>query len=67
MALMLSRLYAALKLANIPDDVAQSAAEEVAGYENAIAELKSDMKVIKWTQATLIVLVLLVLGKVITL
>ena len=67
MSLMLSRLYAALKLANIPDDAARSAAEEVAAYESALADVHSDIKLIKWTQATLVVLVLLVLGKVITL
>ena len=48
MALMMGNLYDALRSANVPDDKAQKAAEEVAGFENQIRDLKSDMKLLKW-------------------
>ena len=67
MALMLGKLYAALRLANVPDDAAREAAEEIAGYETALAEMRSDIKLMKWMLGTIVVLVLLVLGKVVTL
>jgi hypothetical protein len=48
MALMMGNLYDALKSANVPEDKAQKAAEEVASREADIADLKSDMKLLKW-------------------
>jgi hypothetical protein len=47
MALMLSRLYGALRLANVPEDEARAAAEEVATYEQ-----------VKWMVGVLIAIVL---------
>jgi hypothetical protein len=74
MALMLGKLYAALRLAQIPDDTAREAAEEVAGYEHALADMRSDMAdmrsditLMKWMLGTVIVLLLIVLGKMLTL
>jgi hypothetical protein len=40
MALMLGRLYDALRAANVPDDKARDAAEEVANYEGEIGKLR---------------------------
>ena len=54
MALMLSRLYDALRLANVPEDKAREAAEEVATYE----QLKSDPYLLKWMVGVLIAIVL---------
>ena len=54
MALMLSRLYAALRLANVPDDEARAAAEEVATYE----QVKRDTYLLKWMLGGLIAVVL---------
>ena len=54
MALMLGKLYDALKAANIPDDQARAAAEEVATYE----QVKSDTRLLKWMMGVLIALVL---------
>ena len=54
MALMLSRLYDALRLANVPEDKAREAAEEVATYE----QVKKDTYLLKWMMGVLIALVL---------
>jgi hypothetical protein len=54
MALMLGTLYDALKAANIPDEKAREAAEEVATYEQA----KSDTRLLKRMMGVLIALVL---------
>jgi hypothetical protein len=54
MALMLSRLYDALRLANVPEDKARAAAEEVATYE----QVKGDTHLLKWMVGVLIALVL---------
>ena len=44
MALMLSKLYDALKAAGTPDDLARQAAEEGAQVE----DLKSNVRLLKW-------------------
>jgi hypothetical protein len=54
MALMLSRLYDALRLANVPEDKAREAAEEVATYEH----VKKDTYLLKWMVGVLIAPVL---------
>jgi hypothetical protein len=54
MALMLSRLYDALRLANVPEDKAREAAEDVATYE----QVKKDTYLLKWMMGVLIALVL---------
>jgi hypothetical protein len=43
MALMLGKLYDALRAGGVPDDKAREAAEEVATYEKDLAEIKSDV------------------------
>jgi hypothetical protein len=54
MALMLSRLYDALRSANVPEDEARAAAEEVATYE----QVKNDTYLLKWMVGVLIAVVL---------
>jgi hypothetical protein len=61
-ALQLGELYAALKLANIPDERARAAAEEVAGYENRLNQIARDLTVLKWMVASNIGLTLLQLS-----
>jgi hypothetical protein len=56
MAIMLSKLYAALRAANVPESAAREAAEEIAGYENRFVRLESDMAVLKWMVGTNIVI-----------
>jgi hypothetical protein len=48
MAVMMAKLYTALRAADVPEDKAMAAAEEVAGFDNAIAELKSTTRLIMW-------------------
>ena len=47
MALMLGKLYDALRAACVPEDKAREAAEEVATFEKDRAEIKSDVRVLK--------------------
>lgn len=48
MAIMMGKLYAALRAANASDDLAREAAEEVAAFENRIAEIRADLLLVKW-------------------
>jgi phage shock protein A len=63
MAIMLSKLYAALRAANAPESAAREAAEEIAGYENRFARLEGDMAVLKWMVGTNIVITVAVFLK----
>ena len=48
MAIMMAKLYAALKDAGASEDYAVKAAEEAASYENRLAKIESDLLLIKW-------------------
>lgn len=48
MALMLSKTYDALRAAGAPDDMAREAAEEIAGFEDRLTGIESDLKLLKW-------------------
>jgi hypothetical protein len=48
MAVMMGRLYAALREANVPEDKATAAAEEVAGFENRLGKVEGDLTLLKW-------------------
>jgi len=63
MSLMLGKLYAALRLANVPDDKAIEAAEEVAGFENRLAGLDSRLNLVQWMLAFDIALSVVILGR----
>lgn len=56
MPLMMSALYDALRSANVPDDVARKAAEEVAGYESRLSAIDQRLTVLPWMIATLVTL-----------
>ena len=48
MALVLSKTYDAFKAAGAPDDKAREAAEEIAGFEDRLHGVESDVKLVKW-------------------
>lgn len=64
MALMLGSLYEALKGAGADESAARKAAEEVAGYENRLAKIETDLTLLKWMVTTNIALTLGVLWRV---
>ena len=66
MAVMLSKTYAALKAAGAPDEIAREAAEEIAGFENRLSVIESDVKLLKWMVGTNIVLTFGVLLRLFT-
>ncbi len=45
---MLSKTYDAFKAAGAPDDKAGEAAEEIAGFEDRLHGVESDVKLVKW-------------------
>ena len=63
---MFGALYDALRQAQVPDDLARKAAEEVAGYENRLAKIESDLTLLKWMVGLVIALVSGILGKMLT-
>ncbi len=63
MALMLSKLYTALREANVPEDKAAAAAEEVAGFENRLANVEARLPLVTWMSGFNVMLTLLILAK----
>jgi hypothetical protein len=64
MALQLGALRDALIEAGATPDKANKAAKELAGYEREFADIKGDLRVLKWAQAATFAAVLAVLLKV---
>jgi hypothetical protein len=54
MSLMLGKLYDALRAANVPEEKAREAAEEVATYE----QVRADTRLLKWTVGILVAMIL---------
>jgi hypothetical protein len=48
MAVMMAKLYQALRAANVSDDAAREAAEEAASHENRFAKIEADLLLLKW-------------------
>jgi hypothetical protein len=48
MAIMMGRLYAALREANVAEDRAREAAEEAASFENRLAGVEARLLVLTW-------------------
>ncbi len=48
MAIMLSKTYEALRAAGAPDEKARDAAVEIATYENRLANIEADVRLLKW-------------------
>jgi hypothetical protein len=71
MALMLGKLHEALLAAGVEQTIAREAAEEVAGFDRDLVEVKSVQRLHTWMLGTLlplnIVITLGVLWKVLTL
>ena len=45
---MLSKTFDAFKAAGAPDDKAREAAEGIAGFEDRLTRIESDVKLLKW-------------------
>lgn len=45
---MASKTYDAFRAAGAPDDKAREAAEEIAGFEDRLTRIESDVKLLKW-------------------
>ena len=48
MAIMMGKLYAALRAANVPDREATEAPEEVAALETRISNISADVRLLQW-------------------
>ena len=66
MAMMMSSLYDALKLAGAGDEPARKAAEEVASFENRFAKVEGELTLLKWMAGFNIALTAAVLAKLLT-
>ena len=69
MATALMNVYHAFRTAGVPEDQAQKATEEIAGYENrftaidaGFAKIEGELGTVKWMVGVVIALVLGVLG-----
>ena len=62
MALMMGKLYDALRSGSIPDEKAREAAEEVAEYEPRLSGVEARLSVLTWMVGTNLVLTVGVLG-----
>jgi hypothetical protein len=65
LASILGKLYA-VRAGGVPDDKAREAAEEVATYEKDLAEIKSDLRLLKWITGTTLAGVLALVIRVFT-
>jgi hypothetical protein len=63
MAVMLEKLYDALRAANVPDDKARAAAVEVAEFRESISEIISTQRLHTWILSFNTALSLVVIGK----
>lgn len=54
MTVMSGHLYRALQKANVPDDLAQKAAEEVADYNNRLNLIDGKLTLLTWMVGTLL-------------
>ncbi len=63
MAVMMRKLYIALRRAGVDENEASEAAEEIANYDNRIARVESDLTLLKWMVTTNIALTLAILFK----
>jgi hypothetical protein len=62
MALMLAKLYTALREAGADDDKAREAAEEVASFENRLANVEASLMVLKWMVGFNLILTVAIVG-----
>jgi hypothetical protein len=62
MALMLAKLYTALREAGADDDKAREAAEEVASFENRLANVEAKLMLLTWMVGFNLILTLAIVG-----
>lgn len=55
MSLMLVKTYTALKSAGAPEDEAQAAAEEIAGFEDRFNRLENKLTILTWMVGLIVV------------
>lgn len=60
---MMSKLYAALRAGEVPEDKASAAAEEVAAYENRFAKIEADLSLLKWMTGFNLAMSVAIIGK----
>ena len=63
MAIMMRKLYLALRHAGVGEDEASQAAEEVASYENRFAKMEGELLLLKWMVGFNLALTAAVLAK----
>jgi hypothetical protein len=63
MAVMMGKLYSALRAANVPDEQAIAAAEEVAEFKDTIAEIKSTLRLHTWILTFNTAMIIAVVGR----
>jgi hypothetical protein len=51
MTTMVTELYDALRPAGAPEEKARAAAETAASYDREFADIKADLRVLKWAQS----------------
>ena len=66
MAIVMRKLYLALRHAGVDEDEASQAAEEVASYENRFAKIEGELLVLKWMIGFNLALCAAILGKMLT-
>ena len=64
MAIMLSKTDEALRAAGAPDDKARDAAVGIATYENHLANIEADVRLLKWMVGLILAGVLSLVVKV---
>ena len=62
MALMLAKLYTALREAGVDDMKAREAAEEVASFENRLANVEASLTILKWMVGFNLALTIAIVG-----
>lgn len=62
MALMLAKLYTALREAGVDDVKAREAAEEVASFENRLANVEASLTILKWMVGFNLALTIAIVG-----
>jgi hypothetical protein len=62
-AIMRGNLYAALRSANVPDDKAREAAEEVAEFKDGLADVKSTQRLHTWILTFNTAMTVAIIGK----
>jgi hypothetical protein len=62
MPVMMEKLYDALRAGNVPDDKARAAAIEAADRDIDLANVRADLRLLKWMVGTNAAVTLAVLG-----